>query len=57
MSDSNFGDNGYDSEFYTCVEAYLRKLGCESSWVEAPPELLSEATREAEKELGRERRG
>ncbi|WP_417439648.1 hypothetical protein [Idiomarina abyssalis] len=57
MSDSNFGNNEYDSEFDACVEKYLRELGCESSWVDAPDELLVEATQLAEKELGRERRG
>ncbi|PWW39478.1 hypothetical protein DFO83_103388 [Idiomarina loihiensis] len=57
MSDNNFGDNGHDSKFDTCVEHYLRELGCHSSWADAPENLLEQATQLAEKELGRERRG
>lgn len=56
MSDSNLGDNGHDSEFDTCVEAYLRDRGEHASWNNASDELLEQAIELAEKELGRKRR-
>ncbi|WP_157982810.1 hypothetical protein [Aliidiomarina minuta] len=46
-----------DFEFDNCVEEHLRSLGWHDSWSNAPNELLDPATKLAENDLGRKRRG